>query len=255
MMTTTAEKTVVELRQVSSTHGLPEQLVSDNGAQFTSEVFQQFLRENGIKHVRSAPHHPSTNGEAKRFVQTFKNAMKAAKNDSGSFETKLARFLLVYRSTPNTTTGESPTELLFHRQIRTRLSLITPSVSTTIANKQADQKSCHDRRGKERQFELNQHVLVEDHSGNSKWTQGIILSRLGPMNSEVLVNNKVWKRHVDQILKSTELTSNETNEQTEEDDSLEIPSFTEHDTSPETVTSSARYPSRDRRPPDRLSYN
>ena len=77
------------------------------------------------------------------------------------------------------------------------------------------------------------------------------------MNYEVLVNNKVWKRHVDQILKSTELTSKETNEQTEEDDSLEIPSFTdtEHNTSPETVTSSACYPSRDRRPPDRLSYN
>ena len=119
-----------------STHGLSEQLVTDNGAQFTSEVFQQFLRENGIKHVRSAPYHPSTNGEAERFVQTFKNAMKAAKNDSGSFETKLARFLLVYRSSPNTTTGESPAELLFHRQIRTRLSLITPSVSTTIANRQ-----------------------------------------------------------------------------------------------------------------------
>ena len=117
MMTTTAEKTIAELRRVFSIHGLPEQIVSDNGTQFTSKVFQQFLRENGIKHVRSVPHHPSTNGEAERFVQTFKNAMRAAKGDSGTFETKLARFLLVYRSTPNTTTGESPAELLFHRQI------------------------------------------------------------------------------------------------------------------------------------------
>lgn len=108
-------------------------------------MFQQFLRENGIKHVRSAPHHPSTNGEADRFVQTFKNAMRAAKDDSGTFETKLAKFLLVYCSTPNTTIGESPAELLFHCQIRTRLSLVTPDVSTAIANKQADQKKCHDK--------------------------------------------------------------------------------------------------------------
>ena len=72
-----------------------EQVVSDNGAQFTSEIFQQFLRGNGIKHVRAAPHHPSTNGEAERFVQTFKNGMKAAKNDSGSFESNLARFIVV----------------------------------------------------------------------------------------------------------------------------------------------------------------
>ena len=151
MMTPTAEKTITELRRVFSTHGLPEQLVSDNGTQFTSDVFQQFVKENGIKHVRSAPHHPSTNGKAERFVQTFKNAIKAAKNDNGSFETKLARFLLVYRSTPNTTTGESPAQLLFHRSIRTRLSLITPNVSATITNKQADQKSYHDRRSKERE--------------------------------------------------------------------------------------------------------
>ena len=222
MMTTTAEKTIVELR-VFATHGLPEQLVSDNGSQFTADVFQQFLKGNGIKHVRSAPHHPSTNGEAERFVQTFKNDMKAAKNDTGSLESKLARFLLVYRSTTNTTTGESPAELLFHRPIRTRLSLITPNVSTMIANKQADQKSYHDQRSKARQFEINQSVLVEDHSGNSKWIPGIILSRLGSMNYEVLVNNKVFKRHVDQILKSPESMSSTVNhpEPTEADNSFD----------------------------------
>ena len=87
MMTTMAEKTITELSRVFTARGLPEQLVSDNRAQFTSDTFQQFLKENGIKHVHSAPHHPSTNGEAERFVQTFKHAMKAAKNDTGSFET------------------------------------------------------------------------------------------------------------------------------------------------------------------------
>ena len=143
--------------------------------------------------------------------------MKAAKNDTGSFETKLARFLLVYRSTPNTTIGESPAELLFHRPIQTRLSLITPSVSATVGNRQADQKSYRNQRSKERQFKVNQSVLVEDHSGNSKWMPGIILSRLGPMNYEVLVNNKVFKRHVDQILKNTESTSKEAIDITSQD--------------------------------------
>jgi len=81
VMTTTADKTIVELRKIFSTHGLPEQIVSD--------VFGQFIRENGIKHIRPAPYHPSTNGEAERFVQTFKNA---AKNDTGSLDTKLAGF-------------------------------------------------------------------------------------------------------------------------------------------------------------------
>ena len=71
--------------------------------------------------------------------------MKVAKNNTGLLESKLARFLLVYRSTPNTTTGESPAESLFYHPIRTRLSLITPNFSTMIANKHADQKSYHDQ--------------------------------------------------------------------------------------------------------------
>jgi len=74
-----------------------------------------------------------------------------AKNETGSLDTKLARLLIVYRSTPNTTTGESPAELLFHRQICTRLSLLTPSASTTVDNKQTDQRSHHDTKSKERQ--------------------------------------------------------------------------------------------------------
>ena len=101
--------------------------------------------------------------------------MRAAKNDGGTFETKLAGFLLVHCSTLNTTTGESPSELLFYRQIRTKLSLVTPA---TVANKQSHQKNCHDKRGKQSEFELNQPVLVADYSSNSKWIPGVILSKL-----------------------------------------------------------------------------
>ena len=125
---TTTEKTITELRKIFATHGLPEQLVSDNGAQFTSYEFEEFLKCNGIKHIRSAPYHPATNGEAERFVQTFKHAMKIAKADEGTLETKLARFLITYRSTPNSTTSVAPAELLFHRQLRTRLNMLKPDL-------------------------------------------------------------------------------------------------------------------------------
>ena len=190
MVTTRVDKTIIELRKIFFTHGLPEQIVTDNGAQFISELFEQFLQENGIKHIQSAPYHPSTNGETKRFVQTFKNAMKAAKNDSVSFDTKLARFLIMYCSTSNTTTGESPAGLLFHCQLHTRHSL---SVSTTVDSKQTHQKSHHAKKSKDRRFEMNQPVLVQNYNGETKWVPGTILSRLGPRNYKVLVDGKVWK--------------------------------------------------------------
>ena len=138
--TITSEKTITELQKLFSTHGIPEQIVSDNGTQFTSLEFGEFLKKHGIKHMLSAPYHPATNGEAERFVQTFKHALKAARLDPGTLETNLARFLLSYRTTPNATTNVSPAELLFNRQIRTRLTIVVPKVSSTVSYKQAAQK-------------------------------------------------------------------------------------------------------------------
>lgn len=50
------------LKLLCATHGLPDVIVSDNGAAFTSAEFQEFARHNGIHHVTMAPYHPSLNG-------------------------------------------------------------------------------------------------------------------------------------------------------------------------------------------------
>ena len=63
---TSSERTVELLREVFARYGLPEHLHSDNGRQFTSEVFQNFMKANNIKHTFSAPYHPATNGQAER---------------------------------------------------------------------------------------------------------------------------------------------------------------------------------------------
>ena len=56
-----------------SRYGVIQELVSDNGPQFTSVEFKECLQGNGIKHTRSAPYHPATNGQAKRFVKKLLN--------------------------------------------------------------------------------------------------------------------------------------------------------------------------------------
>ncbi|KER27817.1 hypothetical protein T265_05236 [Opisthorchis viverrini] len=109
-------------------HRLPETLVSDNGSQFLSSCFQEFCRENTIPHVRSPPHNPQYNGQAERFVDTFKRALLKSRGEGTPFEA-LQRFLLVYRTTPNESVEDrkSPTEALMGRKLRTTNSAMCPA--------------------------------------------------------------------------------------------------------------------------------
>ena len=70
-----------------------------------------------------------------------------------------------------------------------------------MVNKQAYQKSFHDRRGRWRQLEVGQTVLVENPAGGTKWVSGVIIEKLGSTSYEVQVGTQVWKRHIDQLLK------------------------------------------------------
>ena len=88
-VSSTSAATISLLRRSFASLGLPEVIVSDNAANFTSEEFEQFLRKNGIKHVKTPPYHPSSNGLAERAVQTFNEGMRKLKE--GSLETKLSR--------------------------------------------------------------------------------------------------------------------------------------------------------------------
>ena len=55
----TSTATIELLRKSFATLGLPEVVVSDNATAFTSSEFVEFLKRNGIRHVRTPPYHPS----------------------------------------------------------------------------------------------------------------------------------------------------------------------------------------------------
>ena len=52
-------------------HGVTvARLMSDNGSAYRSRAFRDLLAERGIRHIRTRPYTPRTNGKAERFIQT-----------------------------------------------------------------------------------------------------------------------------------------------------------------------------------------
>ena len=160
MPSTSSQTTIKKLRAIFATHGIPEVLVSDNGSGFTSSEFKEFLNRNGIRHLTTTPYHPSSNGMAERAVQVFKEGMK--KSTSGDHETRLSRFLFHYRTTPHSTTGVSPAELLMGRQLRSQLDLLQPSIATRVQRRQEKQNAEYDQHAKRRSLSPNDPVFVRN---------------------------------------------------------------------------------------------
>lgn len=190
-MTTTAKQTVKILSTIFSRFGLPKQIVSDNGAQFVSELFQQFCNRNGIEHSRSSPYSPMSNGQAERFVDTFKRALKKFGNHN-DVANNLEHFLFVYRTTPNSNCpfGKAPAEVMFNRKIRTIFDFLKPPNNIPLRRNVKMEQQFNKKHGaKQRTFQVNDKLWVQIHSKNFwRWEEAIIIksqqcqsfSQIGP---------------------------------------------------------------------------
>ncbi|NOT70801.1 MAG: IS3 family transposase [Hyphomicrobium sp.] len=72
-------------------------LLSDNGSSYVSTELAEWLDENGMDHVRGAPHHPQTQGKIERWHQTLKNRILLENYYlPGDLEAHIGRFVEHY---------------------------------------------------------------------------------------------------------------------------------------------------------------
>jgi len=63
---------MILLRAKERFPGERPRIISDNGPQFIARVFQEFIRFNGMTHVRTSPYYPQSNGKIERWHKSLK---------------------------------------------------------------------------------------------------------------------------------------------------------------------------------------
>lgn len=107
------------LLQVFSRLGFPKEIQCDNGTSFTSNLTTEFFEKFGIKVTRSSVGHPQSN-PVERFHRTLKRLLRVLCLENGeSWERHLPASLLALRTVTHTSTGFSPAELLYGKNLRT----------------------------------------------------------------------------------------------------------------------------------------
>ena len=114
----------------------------------------------------------------------------------------MARVLFSYQTTPHSTTGVTPAELLFGRTLQTLLHKLYPNQSLVVEKEQKRQKEAHDKGTRWREFQKGDEVYVSNfRPGGVPWLPGRVAEITGPASYRVFVrgSNLIWRSHVDHI--------------------------------------------------------
>ena len=107
------------LRLFFRTFGVPHEISSDGGPEFTADTTKQFLARWDVRHRLSSAYYPQSNGRAEVAVKSAKRLLRTNVGPNGSLNTdRFLRAILQLRNTPDPDCKVSPAEIIFGRPIR-----------------------------------------------------------------------------------------------------------------------------------------
>ena len=192
-------------------YGIPDQVVSDNGTQYTSHHFANFSRTWDFEHVTSSPGHSQSNGMAESAVKTAKRIIKRAKES----KTDVYQPILDHRNTPKQSTRNSPAQSLMNRRTKTLLpttaSLLVPKLTygqhASLQTSKRRQAWYHDRHARDlqplREGDVVRMKPFQKH-GRHEWKQGVVSKRLDERSYQVETATNTYRRNRVHLRRSTE---------------------------------------------------
>ena len=118
------------LRKMFVSFGVPKELSSDGGPEFSAILTEQFLRTWGVRHRISSSYFPQSNGRAEVAVRSTKRLLEDnVETDGGLDSDRLIRALLQLRNTPAPDCRLSPAQVLFGRQLNDAMPVLDKSLT------------------------------------------------------------------------------------------------------------------------------
>lgn len=113
------------LLDVFSRVGIPREILSDRGSQFTSDMIQEFYRLLSVRNIYTTPYHAMCNGLVERFNGVLKGMLKRmCREQPKQWPRFINPLLFAYRDVPQSSTKFSPFELIYGHVVRGPLSLL-----------------------------------------------------------------------------------------------------------------------------------
>ena len=196
----TTSDLIKTLKEYFSTFGVCEHFSSDEGPQFRSAQFREFLKTWGVtQHRVSSAYHPHSNLRAETAVKSSKRIiLDNTKSDGSPIVDKLIRAIMNHRNTPDSEYNLSPAQLVFGRPIRDFLPIRPGNFSPSevwIDNREKRELAHRHRilKGEERwsqhtrslePLKVGQNVLIQNQYGTGKmakkWEKsGMVVEDLG----------------------------------------------------------------------------
>lgn len=117
--------TNVFIKEFITRYGIPRQVHTDRGTQFTSSLFKEICHIFRIDKTFTTAFHPQSDGLVERFNRTLEEMLsKVVSPDQKNWDDVLPLVLLAYRSSKHESTGFPPSFLMFGREVELPLDLL-----------------------------------------------------------------------------------------------------------------------------------
>ena len=104
--------------------GVPDRIHSDQGHNFESKIFSEMCQLQSINKTRTSAYHPEDNGQVESLHKTLRSMLKARVEDNPvTWDEHLDFCMMAYRSSVHSSTGHTPFEFMFGREMRIPLDV------------------------------------------------------------------------------------------------------------------------------------